>query len=184
MSDPNDLNAYLDAAWQHLSRGVADAKSPARYPTFATVSPDGWPEARTVALRKASRSAAILEVHTDIKTPKAASLAIHPRAQLHIWLPRADLQIRASVTVEILTGPGIDAQWDKVPFASRVSYGTQPVPGTPIPHVYAYEKPAERSRFAVLHCHLVALDLVHLGARHRRAVFSAKDGWAGTWVAP
>ena len=45
MSDPNDLAAFLDEAWQHLGRGVADAKSPARYPTFATTSPDGWPEA-------------------------------------------------------------------------------------------------------------------------------------------
>ena len=30
MSDPNDLAAFLDAARQHLGRGVADAKSPAR----------------------------------------------------------------------------------------------------------------------------------------------------------
>jgi pyridoxamine 5'-phosphate oxidase len=55
MSDPNDLQAFLDEAWQHLAHGVADSKSPARYPTFATVSADGIPQARTVALRGASQ---------------------------------------------------------------------------------------------------------------------------------
>ena len=64
MGDPNDLHALLDEAWRHLTRGVADSRSPARYPTFATVAPDGTPEARTVSLRGASRSQSVLEVHT------------------------------------------------------------------------------------------------------------------------
>ena len=66
MNFPNDLRAFLDEAWRHLQRGVADSRSPARYPTFATVAADGTPEARTVALRGASRSQSMLEVHTDI----------------------------------------------------------------------------------------------------------------------
>jgi pyridoxamine 5'-phosphate oxidase len=74
MSDPNDLAAFLEAAWQNLRRGVADSRSPARYPTFATVSPKGLPEARTVALRRASPSEAIVEVHTDIATPKVQAV--------------------------------------------------------------------------------------------------------------
>ena len=118
MSDPNDLGAFLDTAWQHLQRGVADRRSPARYPTFATVSPDGVPEARTVALRKASRSDGCVEVHTDIVTPKVAALRAHPRAALHVWLPRADLQIRLTTTVHILTGDQVIEAWDQVPPAS------------------------------------------------------------------
>ena len=184
MSDPNDLGAFLDEAWQYLGRGVAESRSPARYPTFATVSPEGWPEARTVALRRAVRGENVLEVHTDIRTPKVAALRTLPRAGLHVWLPRADLQIRISADVEVLTGPETDEQWAHVPPASRVSYGTEPVPGTPIPSVYAYEKPSERSRFAVLRCHMVEMDLVHLGARHRRAIYRAATDWQGTWVAP
>ncbi|MFL4472137.1 pyridoxamine 5'-phosphate oxidase family protein [Tateyamaria armeniaca] len=184
MSDPNDLGAFLDGAWQHLTRGVADARSPSRYPTLATVSPEGWPEARTVALRQAVRSRAMLEVHTDVETPKVASLRKAPRAQFHIWIPKSDLQIRISTHVEVLTGADIEDQWAKVPPASRVSYGTMPIPGTAIASVYDYEKPAERSRFAVLHCTMTEIDLVHLGQRHRRAVYRAETGWQGTWVAP
>ncbi|MFK7835409.1 MAG: pyridoxamine 5'-phosphate oxidase family protein [Sulfitobacter sp.] len=184
MSDPNDLAAFLDTAWRHLRRGVADAKSPARYPTFATTGPEGMPQVRTVALRGAERSAATVEVHTDVVADKVTALRTHPLASLHVWLPRADLQIRLQTTVDILHGPEVEAQWAQVPAASRVSYGTAPDPGTPIDHVYAYEKPAERARFAVLRCRIEHIDLVHLDTRHRRAVFVRADGWRGTWVAP
>lgn len=184
MSDPNDLGAFLDEAWQHLTRGVADSRSPARYPVFATVAPDGTPEARTVALRGASQSEGSVEVHTDIVTDKVTALRANPRAALHIWLPKADLQIRLSTQVRILTGDAVQAAWEKVPEGSRVSYGTLPDPGMPIDHVYAYEKPARRERFAVLACRVMLIDLVHLGERHRRGVFRRDDGWKGTWVAP
>jgi len=184
MADPNDLTALLDEAWRHITRGVADSRAPARYPTFVTVSPQGVPEARTVALRGASRAQGTLEVHTDIATAKVTALRASPVAAFHIWVPRADLQIRATAQVEILTGAQIDAQWERVPPASRVSYGTMPMPGTPIADVYAYEKPAERARFAVLRCALTQMDLVHLCARHRRAGYARADGWAGCWLAP
>lgn len=184
MSDPNDLDAFLAQAWQHLSRGVADRRAPARYPTFATVGPDGTPQARTVALRGASRAAGTLEVHTDIVTDKVAALRHTPVAALHVWVPRSDLQIRVTANVEILTGDAVAAQWEKIPAGSRVSYGTLPDPGAPIPHVYAYEKPADRARFAVLACTVISLDLVHLGEQHRRAGYSRADGFAGQWLAP
>ena len=184
MSDPNDLRAFLDEAWRHLMRGAADRRSPARYPTFATVAPDGTPEARTVALRCASRSQSVLEVHTDIETSKVVALQHNPKAAFHVWLPRADLQIRITTAVEIKIGADINQQWDFVPEGSRVSYGTQPTPGTPISDVYAYEKPSERERFAVLRCNVLEIDLVHLGERHRRAEFMREDEWAGTWLAP
>lgn len=184
MSDPNDLQAFWTEAWRHLTRGTADARAPARYPTFATVSPQGRPEARTVALRRADPEQAILEVHTDIETPKVVALRVNPVAAFHVWVPKSDLQIRASGLVEILSGDSIDAEWDKVPPGSRVSYGTMPVPGSPIAQVYDYAKPADRSRFTVLRCQLDEIDLVHLGPQHRRAAFTAQGGWQGQWVAP
>jgi len=184
MSDPNDLAAFLAEAWQHLRRGVADSKSPARYPVFATVSPNGLPEARTVALRRASASAAELDVHTDIATHKIAALKHTPHAAFHIWLPKADLQIRLTTKVDILTGPQVEEAWHAIPSGSRVSYGTQPDPGTQIASVFDYEKPPRRDRFAVLRCQVLSIDLVHLGAQHRRAAFERADAWRGQWLAP
>ena len=184
MSDPGDLNAFLAEAWQHLRRGAADAKSPARYPVFATVSPEGVPEARTVALRRASPTGAILEVHTDTETPKVTALRAHPVAALHVWLPRARLQIRVTAEVEILTGAAVAEAWEQVPPRSRVSYGTEPLPGQAIENVHAYEKPPNRARFAVLRCHATHIDLVHLDDVHRRAGYTRDDAWQGQWLAP
>lgn len=184
MSDPNDLAAFLSDAWHHLRDGVARSDAPARLPTFATVAPDGTPEARTVALRAADQARGMVEVHTDITTPKVTALHHRPVAALHVWVPSADLQIRLTAQVSILTGPEVEARWASVPVASRVSYGTTPTPGTPITHVYAYEKPALRDSFAVLACHLTHIDLVHLATRHRRAAFVADDNWMGTWLSP
>jgi hypothetical protein len=184
MSDPDDLAAFLDSAWQHLRRGVADSRSPARYLTFATVSPEGLPEARTVALRHASGAEGIVEVHTDIATPKVQALGVVPHAALHVWLPKAKLQIRLTTSVEILTGEAVESEWAKVPTASRVSYGTEPAPGTPIGDVFAYDKPPVRERFAILRCRVDHLDLVELGERHRRAAFRRSDDWRGAWLAP
>ena len=184
MSDPSDLAAFLDMSWQYLRRGVADARSPARYPAFATVSPDGIPEVRTVALRCADQGAAMVEVHTDIFTPKVSALRATPRAALQVWLPRPRLQIRLAAFVEILTGEAVEEAWARVPAASRLSYGTRPEPGTPIPDAFAYDKPPMRDRFAVLRCRVDHIDLVDLGPRHRRAAYTRETRWRGTWLSP
>ena len=184
MSDRGNLRAYLDEAWGHLLRGVADKHAPARHPTLATVSPEGWPEARTVVLRAARRFAGVLEVHTDSRTAKMRALQAAPRAALHVWIPRAQLQIRAQTQVQILTGDTVEERWAKVPEGARVSYGTDPHPGTPIARVDAYNTPGARARFAVLCCEISTLDVLHLGASHRRAVFDRRDGFKGHWVAP
>ena len=184
MTDPQDLQAFLEEAWRHLTRGVADSRAPARYPTFITVAADGTPEGRTVALRGAVKSTATLEIHTDVKTPKVFALRHNPVAAFHVWIPRSDLQIRLATDVDILTGAQVEEQWARVPAGSRVSYGTMPLPGTPIADAFAYEKPADRARFAVLLCRVTQIDLVHLGTPHRRAGYLASDGFAGSWLAP
>ena len=184
MSDPNDLAAFLKEAWDHLRNGVADAQAPARLLSFATVSPDGRPEVRTVALRAVDPVQAVLEVHTDLVTPKVASLRSTPIAALHAWIAPAEVQIRASARVDILSGDAVESQWVAVPSASRVSYGTIPDPGQPIDAAFEYDKPADRNRFAVLRCALTEIDLVHLGPRHHRAIYVSQDDWRGSWVAP
>ena len=163
---------------------VWPSRSPARYPAFATAAAGGTPEVRTVVLRGASRSQSILEVHTDIATSKVVALQHSPKAAFLVWLPRVNLQIRVTTTVDIQTGSAVDEQWNRIPVASRVSYGTEPTPGTVISDVYAYEKPSKRERFAVLICNMLSIDLVQLGERHRRASFRRANDWMGEWLAP
>ncbi|MGR3701355.1 MAG: pyridoxamine 5'-phosphate oxidase family protein [Paracoccaceae bacterium] len=187
-TDPHPWAATLEGlreqVWLRLVRGVADRRAAARHPTFATVSPAGWPEARTVVLRGADPAAAVLEVHTDLHSAKVAALRATPRAALHVWEASAHLQIRLMTEVTILTGAAVAEAWARVPDPSRQSYGTRPAPGTPIAVALEYDKPADPASFAVLRCAVQAMDIVHLGPQHRRARFDRADGWAGQWLAP
>ena len=179
-----DLGEFLDHAWSLLIRGVADPKSVAKNPTFSTISEEGFPEMRTVVLRRADRKANYLEIHTDLQTKKIFSLKTNNFAGLHFWVPKARFQIRASVVVDILTGAKVKSQWDKTPLQSRVSYGSIPPPGIKINGPFDYQKVSEQDNFAVLRCDIRELDLLYLGAMHQRAIYKLGDYWISNWVAP
>ncbi len=179
-----DLDALYAQVWARLVRGVGDRHAPARHPTFATVSPDGWPQVRTVVLRASDPVACTLDIHTDLASAKVAALRHNPRAALHVWDASAHLQTRIELEVAILTGEDVSHIWARVPDPSRQSYGTVPSPGTPIAEALSYAKTPDPASFAVLHCTVRAIDAVHLGPHHRRARFMKADGWAGQWLAP
>jgi len=178
------LDGTWTRVWGTLGRGVADAKHPARRPTFATTSPEGWPEARTVVLRSADREAGEVSLHTDLYSDKIKSLRASPRAALHIWDAKQDLQIRLQAEVTIRSGPETQALWDQIPDHARQSYGVTPAPGTPIADSLAFDKAPDPATFAVLHCKVTHIDAVHLGERHRRCSFSRARQWRGQWLSP
>lgn len=178
------LDGLWGRMWESLSDGVARRDAPARHPTFATISPAGWPEARTVVLRRADRAARVVDLHTDLHSAKVESLRRTPQAALHVWDEAYRLQIRLSTVVTIRSGAEVAGLWARVPDPSRQSYGVIPPPGTPINAALAYEKRPDPATFAVLDCAIVAVDLVHLGDQHRRAGFSAATGWVGQWLSP
>ncbi len=184
MNDTPTLDDFLAHAWALLIRGVHDRHIAARHPTIATVARDGRPEMRTVVLRGADRAAATVEVHSDTQSAKVRALTANSHAALHVWSARHHMQLRLALRVEILTGDTVADRWQKVPPAARISYGTDPAPGTPIDNNLSYNKPADPTRFAVLLCHMTEIDVLHLGQDHRRALFTAQTGWRGTWLAP
>ncbi|MFD1509389.1 pyridoxamine 5'-phosphate oxidase family protein [Lacimonas salitolerans] len=179
-----DLASLQEQVWARLLRGVGDRHAPARHPTLATVSPGGWPQARTVVLRAVDVAAGTFDIHTDLRSAKVAELRATPRAALHVWDKATHLQTRAKAVVEILTGAAVADLWARVPDAARQAYGSQPAPGVPLADALAYEKRPSAASFAVLRCTVQALDVVHLGLQHRRARFDRTDGWAGQWLAP
>lgn len=178
------LTGLVDRAWGELAKGVASAAHPCRLASFSTISTDGWPEARFVVLRSADQANGVLEVQSDLRSSKFQSLRSCPKAALVWWIPEVDLQIRIGADVKIIEGPALDQAWEKVPVSSRVSYGTQPAPGTPIDDALAYTKAPDRRAFASLKCHADHIDLVHLGPHHRRASFTRGRDWQGQWLSP
>lgn len=173
------LEELHDLAWSRLEAGVSDASAPARNLVLATIGPGG-PEARTLVLRAADRGAGTLDLHADAASAKVGQLRADPRAAAHLWDAGASLQVRLRGEVEVISGEGADAAWDRVPEAARVNYGGEPAPGGPIADPGAHEPGAARGRFAILRLRAREVEALLLGERHLRAVFS--DG--ARWLAP
>jgi len=170
------LPDLLDLVWSRLSRGVADRRHPARHPTLATVGPDG-PEVRTLVLRAADRDTAMLELHTDMASPKVAQIAAEPRVALHVWVPKDRLQIR--LRARAVVEPGDPALFARLPEPARTNYGGA-VPGGPPGEGTEGADPA---RFAAIRLRVTEIDALVLEEPHIRAIYSAPD-WTGHWVAP
>ena len=186
---PHDLDRLATLAWDALEAAAADTGHPMARATLATAGLAGGAEARIVVLREAlppgDGTPGRLSVGTDLASTKCAELAADPRATLLFWDPGRQLQLRARVTVAVARGAGLDAAWADLPPGARRNYGGQPPPGTPIPDPAAYRETEERARFARLEARVDALELLHLGPVHLRALFEHGDGRPrATWLAP
>ncbi len=178
------LDDFLNFGWAQISRGKADKKSPAKYPTFVTSSVDGFPNARTLVMRRSDRKNNQIEFHTDTASSKMFILKKNPHAGIHIWLPKVQLQIQMEVVVEVKIGEITIPNWRNVPTNSRLAYGTIPSPGSVIESPFAYDHAPDHKRFAVLVCHIQSIQLLLLGVKHIRAYYKKKTNWQGEWLSP
>ena len=184
MKNFQKLDDFLDFGWAQIYRGKVDKKSPARHPTFVTSSHDGIPNARTLVMRRSDRKNNQIEFHTDTASSKMLDLKRDPRAGIHIWLPKVQLQIQMDVIIEIKVGDTIIPIWKNVPTNSRVAYGTIPNPGSVIESPFAYDHAPDHKRFAVLICHIESIQLLLLGVKHIRANYKKTNNWKGEWLSP
>ena len=178
------LDDFLNFGWAQISRGKADKKSPARHPTFVTSSADGFPNARTLVMRRCDRKNNQIEFHTDNTSSKMLALKENPLAGIHIWLPKVQLQIQIDVVVEVKVGDITIPYWRDVPTNSRIAYGTIPIPGTVIQNPLAYDHAPDQKRFAVLVCNIQSIQLLLLGTKHIRAYYKKTTNWQGEWLSP
>jgi pyridoxamine 5'-phosphate oxidase len=193
--DDASLPTILAAAWTMLERGAARADDDAHWPVFASVDardPERVsPDARVVVLRRADRSAAELEVHSDARAHKLAQLGAVPRACLVFHDRGRDVQLRVHGTVHIHVGDACArAAWDRLSASSQRAYLAPRTPGEPtdVPDVNlpdglrtrvpdAAEAQAGFARFAVIVLAVHELDWLRLDrAGHQRAHFE--------WLAP
>lgn len=178
------LHTLHAQAWHRLMRGVHDRHAAARHPTLATVSADGLPQLRTVVLRQADPTAATLQIHTNAHSPKVNELLAKPVAALHVWDARARLQMRLQASASLASGEAVATLWAQVPAGSRAAYSSTARPGEPLQDALAYVQTPDPETFTVITLRIDRMDILHLGERHRRAVFSRYDAWVGQWVVP
>ena len=184
MKDFQKLDDFLKFGWVQIYRGKADKKSPARLPTFVTSSIDGFPNARTLVMRRCDQKNNQIEFHTDTASSKMFALKENPRAGIHIWLPKVQLQIQMDVIVEVKVGDITIQYWRDVPTNSKLAYGTIPSPGNVIESPLAYNHNPDQKRFAVLVCYIQSIQLLLLGVKHIRAHYKKSTNWQGEWLSP
>jgi hypothetical protein len=171
-----------------LVRGAADRRSPFHTPTLATIGLDGAPQARTVVLRAVSPEELSARVHTDLRSAKAAELTADPRATLHFYDARHQVQVRLSGRAELLSGDAAEPYWTASRPMSRRCYAADPAPGVPIPAPLPapLDDTGGRPNFAAILLRVDSLEWLWLWSEgHRRARFRWRQAeWAGEWLAP
>lgn len=187
---PPGLPQALEQAFQALTHGVADRRSPFHTPALATIAGDGAPALRTVILRAFDPARRLLRIHTDSRSPKAAELRADARASVLGYDPKAQMQLRLGGTVTLHADDALaEEAWVTSRHSSRMTYAAAHAPGSPLPAPIAGpdDPRAGRIHFLALVMTVASLEWLMLDpAGHRRARFTwnAAGAMTATWTAP
>ncbi|WP_027284420.1 pyridoxamine 5'-phosphate oxidase family protein [Rubritepida flocculans] len=185
----DDLAAARAEAFALLARGVADRRHAFHTPTLASIGLDGAPRARTLVLRGFDAETRSLRLHSDARSAKIAELAREPRAALHLYDARAQIQLRLEGRASLHREDALaEAAWAASRPFSRMCYALAPAPGTPLaaPPPAPRDPDSGRAHFAVILFTFARMEWLWLDAAgHRRARFAwGEAGEEATWLAP
>lgn len=183
-----------ELAWEGISQGLLQRKSPYRTFVLATAEPD----LRIVVLRDAKREEWI-QCHTDVRSAKAGVVEANPQCAALFYDPEERLQVRLRCRAEIRRGD--EEAWRKTALLARRCYLASQGPGSPISDPADWIEPELRGRapsedeaapgqinLAVLRLHVETAEVLKLDYEaHRRAAFirtDAEGGWQAEWLSP
>jgi general stress protein 26 len=182
LDDSQDIRQQI---WKELGRASVDRHHAWRTPVLATVGCDGFPNARTVILRKVDTNQQTLCFYTDARSAKVSELTKQPKAVIAFWSARLNWQLRVKVAISVVTeGPELQAHWQRVQqSASAGDYMATEAPGTERPTGFSTAQTLSGDHhFALLNVLVFQMDWLELGhGGHRRARLSA-DTWQ--WLIP
>lgn len=165
---PSPALSFLEEGLAALGRSVHDHNGELRNVQLATMSPEGWPNVRTLVLRGFGRSPACAELHSDARAPKVRDIDHCGRVTLLAWSAAEHLQLRFTGTAMLHRADDVaSARWEGLSPAARKPYGLRAVSGAPIedpavqPHLPAELRSAQ---FVVIMVSLVTVDILRLGA--------------------
>ena len=191
---PASLAQLQDELWTHICNALDGRWLPWSLPVLVTVTPDGAPRPRVLALRAADRAARIFTFHTDARSLKVSDLRSNSRASL-LFFDRDDaIQARFDGTAVVHR---VDAHaktaWANVSPLRAHASAVALAPGTPLSSSQRFDDLALLSEptqtienFAVVEIEVDAIDWLWLGPhdlRRARFTWTGRD-WSGAWVAP
>lgn len=152
--------------WDYLAQNLANPSSPVRVMSLASVDHLGAPQLRSVILREVQPWC--LTIYTDRRSPKVQQLLDHPQAQLLIWDPVKQWQLRCTLIAEVITGgDACAALWQRIgQTRAALDYLAPQAPGelldSDLPALTAPE-------IGIIKLHISAIDWLALGREgHRR----------------
>lgn len=165
------------SAWSSLETAAKDTHSGFRFLTLCSVDAAGRPQARTVVLRRAEATERLLEIHTDIRSPKWLELSRNPFATILGFCPSTRIQLRLFGTTRLHPAGSELAEkaWSELPAWTRSTYEGGPPGDEPFRNpvsVEAREEENGKAFFGVITFRAESLDwfkLLH--ANNQRAVF-------------
>jgi pyridoxamine 5'-phosphate oxidase len=191
---PQTLTGVLDALWGRIGDAL-DGRWPSwALPTLVTVTEDGSPRARVLALRSIDRDARRLAFHTDARSDKVREIQAEQRVSL-LFFDRDDaVQARFDGICQVHhADPVAAAAWRGVSGLRRAACAVEAEPGSPLDAAQPFAAlPAMAStddafsNFAVLVVEADAIDWLWLGPQDmRRARFAWVGGhWSSSWIVP
>lgn len=127
LSNPTRTWAKL-AAW--LLSGATNANHPFHHVVVSSFGADGFPEVRTVVLRRFNDATRELTFHTDVRSPKVAELRADSRSGFLLYDPDKLLQVRARTTVRLHHADArARHEFDALPPHIRATYSCAVPPG-------------------------------------------------------
>jgi PPOX class probable FMN-dependent enzyme len=188
-----------DNPWLSLWRTALARNRRERYVQIATVSPEGLPQVRTVVLR-GTGEAGEPYFYTDTRSQKAAALAEHPQAELHVYWSKTKEQFRVRGEVTFTVQQDNDWQaWRRELWHAQRDEARQlllgAAPGTPVAdldsdleHHYASLDTSQKDppdTFALVVIQPTWVDYLKLGQPQVRQQFHLTEaGWHGGQVVP
>ncbi len=191
---PGTLDQLRDELWSRIERALEGGWPPWGLPVLVTVSADGMPRPRVLALRHVDRDARRFSFHTDARSDKVADLAGNAKASV-LFFDRTDaIQVRFDGVALLHCDDAVArSAWLKVSPLRAHASSVALAPGTPLsaperfdrlPTISANEQAS--GNFTVVEVEAQTIDWLWLGQGDmRRARFAwTGESWSGTWVAP
>lgn len=140
-----------------------------------------------LVLRAADEKTRRLELHSDSRSGKAASILAHPRVALCFWNPQTQLQLRVSGAANLCDSLQRRASaWARIPASSRQNYQSEAAPGNALPEGSANGPVHGLAHFAILEVTVQRLEWLWLGVTsHQRGLATWSEGrWAAVRLTP
>lgn len=198
----SSLSSSLENAWELLSEGATNRRSPLHTPALATVTAEGIPRQRIMVLRAVDRGNRRLRFHTDGRTSKIADIQNRSAVSVLGYHGASKVQLRLTGSAEVQTsGPDADAAWQKASLYGQRCYLAEPAPGSRVdaptsgldPAIEGIKPTPEqvipgRAHFAILEMEVQVIEWLFLAhGGHRRAIFHWRPEsghWEGSWLVP